>query len=223
MVSFRRMTVWGAVMACLWALGPLDSAWAKKGASQEVELTDIKSFDKVFRSAREIDRKVTSAEKEVDRSQKNLNKALGIKNDEPISKALAQLNRRADRKITVVMDGSVPKLKATDAVPKNVEDGIDAVNKMTRGFVGSIADLSGAADESKTLKKRAEAMPGNLKDEMKKDGAGWLDLILKLPKTAKTLTHNTVIIASLPGRSTRVVKDMTGVVSAVKSEFSSGR
>ncbi len=222
-MSFRTMMVWCGLWAGLCAMGPANTAWAKKGASQEVELTDIKSFDKVFRSAREIDRKVTSAEKEVDRSQKNLNKALGIKNDEPIGKALAQLNRRADRKISVVMDGSVPKLKATDAVPKNVEEGIDAVNKMTRGFVGSIADLSGAAEESKTLKKRAQAMPGNLKDEMKKDGAGWLDLIFKLPKTAKTLTHNTAVIASLPGRSTRVVKEMTEVVSAVKSEFSSGR
>jgi hypothetical protein len=219
MMALCVVAGWGGLL-----MAPSGTAWAKKNSGpQEIEMTDIKSFDKVFRSAREIDRKVTSAEKEVDRSQKNLNKALGIKNDEPIGKALAQLNKRADHKISVVMDGTVPKLKATDAVPKNVSDGIDAVNKMTRGFVGSVSDLSGAADEAKKLKTKAQKMPADLRGEMQKDGAGWIELIFKLPKTAKTLTGNTAIILSLPGRTTRVVKTMTEVVGSVKSEFSTGK
>ncbi|MFT4627087.1 MAG: hypothetical protein ACI8PZ_005768 [Myxococcota bacterium] len=228
MVAIVRASKWLMVVAVvLLALGAPGSALAKKkgkknakGKSPKVELVGIESFDKVFRQLRKLDNTVGSAEKEANKSQRNLNSALGIKNDTPVKKGLDNLKNRADGKIGVATKGGVPSLKATDAVPKNVENAINAVNVMVSSFSASLGDLGDAVQQSKELSSSVAKMPANVKDEFMKDSGSFLDLLFKLPKTIKAVGGNLKVATSLPGRSASIIGKMTNIVGAVTSTFS---
>ncbi len=219
-----RSTLMVAVL-CM-ALGAPLAAHAKKGKKDKkgkqasVELVGLKSLDETFKQLRKLDNKVSSAEKETGKSQRNLNKALGIKNDAPVKKALEDLENKAKGKIGLTMDGKKPKLQATDAVPQNVSDAIDAVNKMTSSFTKSLDDLAGAKKEAEKLAKKAQKMPASVKDEFKKDSGSFIALIFKLPKTMGAVKGNVQVALSLPGRTTKVVGQMTGILGTVTSTFS---
>ena len=228
MVSFLRASKWLMLVAMvLMALGAPGQAFAKKGKkgkkkgkTPKVELVGIESFDTVFRDLRKLDNQVGSAEKNVNKSQRNLNTALGIKNDTPLKKGLANLEKRADGKVRVATEGGVPKLKATDAVPKNIENAIDAVNVMVSSFSASLKDLSTAVKDSEQLAKKVGKMPANVKSEFSKDSGSFIAVLFKLPKTVKAVGGNLKVATSLPGRSAQVVGQMSNIVGAVTATFS---
>jgi hypothetical protein len=217
-----------AALVLLALAAPGDALAKKKGKKGKkgkdsrptVELVDISSMDGTFKQLRKLDNKVYSAEKEVDKSQRNLNKALGIKNDTPIKKGLSQLQKRADGKISVATGGKVPKLQATDAVPKNIEEAIAAVNLMSTSFSAALTDLADVPKESEKLSKQVGKFPASLKDEFTKDGGSFIDVLFKLPKVAKGVLNNVAIATSLPGRATGVVGQMTNIVGSITSTFS---
>jgi peptidoglycan hydrolase-like protein with peptidoglycan-binding domain len=216
-----------ALLAVLLLVGAPTSALAKKSKKgkndkelPKVELVGLTSVDETFKQLRKLDNKVGSAEKEVDKSQRNLNKALGIKNDTPIKKALDDLKKKADGKVNVVTDGGTPKLQAKEGVPQNVSDAVDAVNVMTAAFSKSISDLKGAEKEANKLVKTSQKMPEKVKNEFKNDSGSFLDILFKLPKTMKSVGGNIKVAGSLPGRTGKVVGKMTGIIGAITSEFS---
>ncbi len=227
--SFRSSKWFLVVAVLLLVLGAPGDALAKKKGKKgkkgkndlpDVELVGLDSLDDVFKQLRKLDKKVSSAEKEVNKSQRNLNTALGIKNDTPVKKGLAQLQKRAEGKVSIATNGNVPKLEATDAVPKNVADAIDAVNTMATSFTTALSDLGDAVKESEQLGKKVSKMPASVKDEFMKDSGGFFNLLFKLPKTVKAVNGNLKVALSLPGRTTAVVGKMTNIVGSITSTFS---
>ena len=224
--SFRSSKWFLVVAGLLLVLGAPGDALAKKkgkkgkNSSPKVELVGLQSMDGTFKQLRKLDNRVSSAEKEVNKSQRNLNTALGIKNDTPVKKGLQQLQKRAEGKVAVVTEGDVPKLKATDAVPKNIENAINAVNTMATSFVASISDLETAKKDAEKLSKKVGKMPASVKDEFKKDSGSFFDVLFKLPKTMKAVNGNVQVATSLPGRTTEVVATMTNIVGTITSTFS---
>jgi hypothetical protein len=202
-----------------------DDAWAKdkkeKGRpAQGIEPTGIQSFDRVFDRVDEIDSLLSHADAQLRTGKRNLNSALELKKGTPVADGIAELQRRAEGKLGIAMDGAVPKLTATDAVPTNVQSAVDAVNGLTSNLTASLADLQGLAPQIEGLVKDTQKLPNRLKDEFTKtNGAGLLDLLFKLPKTTKALTHDLEVTAGLTGRTTSLTGRITDILGVVQSEF----
>ena len=129
-------------------------AFAKKDKEVEyvkIKKTGIKEFDDIFMQVKDIQDVLQDVEKAINSSSKDLATALGLSADTPFSTAVADLKEKAQGKITVVQSGTVPTLAATDAVPGNVQAGMDAVNH-------GIAEVANAADGLKSLPNKMTAL-----------------------------------------------------------------
>lgn len=212
-----------AVVVATLALGGADDAWAKdkKGKKHTgIEATGIQSIDRVFDRVGEIDRLLADAESELRTGKRNLNTALELKKGTPISDGLAELQDRAEGKLGLAMDGSIPKLRTTDAVPSNVQSAVDAVNGLTANLTTSVADVQALAPEMQRLVKDAQKLPNRLREEFTKtNGAGLIDMLFKLPKASKALTQNIQVTAGLPDRSTALAARMTDILGVLQDEF----
>lgn len=201
-----------------------DDAFARKhrkGRNHDaIALTGIQSFDRVFARVGEIDRLLASAESELRTGKRNLNAALELKRGTPLTQGLAELQHRAKGKLGRAMDGRVPKLHATDAVPSNVSNAVDAVNGLAENLTASLADVQALAPEIERLVNDAQKLPDRLKAEFTRtNGAGLVDLVLKLPKTTKALTHDLEITTGLADRTTALTARMTEVLGVLNKEF----
>jgi len=213
----RRFTLLTLVIG---AMGVSQPAEAKKKRSTKIEMTRVKSFDKVFKKAKEADRKLKSAERNVRTSKQALRKALKLGKKTTYVQGLKELKVRAKGKLTVVMAGGVPVLKAKEAVPTDVMAGIEAVNTLSKSIPASLRDLKAVTAASRSMYKRAKKFPNNIRSELATKGAdGLIALIFRAPKIAKTTLKNLKIIGSMPKRATSVSKDLGQISGAIRKTF----
>lgn len=210
-----------AVLVLVGAVGLTDAEAArKKGKGKKknvnVELTGVRAFDDVFVRVREIDRRLNKAEKLLRTGRQDLNTALGLKKKSTFTQGIAELRKRADGKLAVVMKGNKPTLQATDAVPTKVQAGIDAVNRLTNNISTSMEELAGVPKEARALVQQAQVFPQRLKQELEADP---ITTLFKAPKVAKTLKGNLKVTSELPKRSTKVMGRMNDMVTVVRKEF----
>lgn len=219
----RKLLVLAVVLTGLVLSSSAFAKAKKKGKDEGIIPTGIASFDRVFDRVDAIDGRLSRSEKQVRTSKSNLNTALGLKRNAPVSTALNQLQNKAQGKVKLALDNkAVPKLQVTDAVPANVQKAVDAVNSMTTNFSTTLDELTGMAPEIDQLVKETRKMPTNLKKEFSKRNDGLLDQIIKLPKAAKALTHDIGVTKGLSGRATSLTREMNGVLGLVRSEFGGG-
>ena len=119
----------------------------------------IGEMDTTFRDAAKIQANVASIYKTITDARANLNTALGVATDAPIGTALADLQGKAAGKLKVAMDGTKPKLKASDAVPENVQKGMDATNGLVDAGAKAVADSAALVPQAKALGTTAAAFP----------------------------------------------------------------
>ncbi|MEZ4238834.1 MAG: hypothetical protein R3F59_22305 [Myxococcota bacterium] len=223
----RRLLVLAVTLVGLVLASGAQAKDAKKGKKEDtgIILTGVSSFDKVFTRVDNIDGRLTKSEKQVRTSRTNLNTALGVKRNAPVSTALTQLRNQAEGKVRLAVDDkAMPKLELTDAVPPNVQKAVDALNAMTANYSTTLTELTGLKPEIEKLVQSTRKMPANLKNEFSKDNAGLLDQVFKLPKTAKALKQDITVTKGLTGRTTALTKECTTVLGLVKNEFApSGR
>ena len=193
---------------------------AKKKRTQSIEMTGIQSFDKVFRKAREADKSLQSAERNVRKSKNALRKALKLTKKTTYVQGLKELKQRAMGKITVVMQGGVPTLKAREAVPSDVMAGINAVNTLSKSIPSSLRDMKQVTAASTAMYKRAKNFPSNIQAELASKGSdGLVAVIFKAPKIAKTTVKNLKVMRTLPKRSATVSKDLGQMSNAIRKTF----
>lgn len=213
------------VPVCLAVLLSGGSALAKgtRETPEGIELTGIKSFDKVFRKVDGIDQRLTNAERDLQSGQQQLNTSLELKRGAPFSDAIAELKERAEGKLELsVSTMSAPTLSTTDAVPSNVQRSVDALNALTLDVTSALDELSGIGPEIDALVRKTGDMPANLREEFKKDSGSLLSMLFELPKTSKTLSHDLAVTRELPGRAVAVTEEMTALLDIVHSEFRGG-
>jgi hypothetical protein len=202
------------------SVGVSHPAEAKKKRVAKIEMTGVKSFDKVFKKAREADRKLKSAERNVRKSKHALRKALKLGKRTTYVQGLKELKGRAKGKLTVVMQGGVPILKAKEAVPTDVMAGIEAVNTLSKSIPSSLRDLKAVTQASTSMYKRANRFPSNIRAELATMGAdGLVSLIFKAPKIAKTTLRNIKVIGGMPKRAATVSKDLGQISNAIRKTF----
>ncbi len=192
----------------------------KEKADSGIELTGIESFDSVFARVGEIDARLASAEAELRTGKRNLNGALELKKGTPLADGLAELQARAGNKLELtVTNRAVPKLSATDAVPTNVQQAVDAVNRLTENMTTSLTDLRSLQPEIEGLVSEVGDMPARLTQEFSGGSASLFEQLFALPKTSKALKHDIDVTLGLADRTTALTSRMTDLLGVVNTEF----
>lgn len=205
-------------LALTLAFAPAAHAKKKDDKPEEgIWEVGIQTFDRVFSDVAAIDRKLTNAQTMLSDAKTQLNTALGIKNNTPIRKGLAELQERAGGKVSLAMTGKIPTLKANEAVPSDVQKGIDAVNGLSSNLVGSIEALASTPADVKALIAKSKTFPADLQKELKEGSI--VDKIVAGPKAVKAVSHNMKVTKDLAPKSERVVSRMNAIQSTLTTEF----
>jgi len=209
----------GTLMLAMTLVGAGPALAKKKGKGKDdgIQMTGVEAFDDVFRDVRSIDRRLSNASDVLSNAKGELTTALGLKKGTPLKKAIGELNERADGKVGLAMKGKVPTLEATDAVPTDVQTGIDAVNQMNSDIITSIEDLVQVGKDLDSIMKKSKKFPNQIQKEF--EGEGLFDKIFKMPKAAKTTMHNLGVTKELPGKTERVLSRMQDIEQTVRKEF----
>ncbi|MFN7146090.1 MAG: hypothetical protein ACK4YP_20125, partial [Myxococcota bacterium] len=120
--------------------GPKNTKGAstKQDTLPKIEATGIAEFDDVFLKAKAIHDTLDAEDTKLKEARKQVSVALGVAEDQPFKTALDDLKVKANGKIKVALKGKMPRLVPTEAVPENVQVGIDAVNKLLDVGEGTI-------------------------------------------------------------------------------------
>jgi predicted HAD superfamily Cof-like phosphohydrolase len=184
---------------------------AKEAPLPKIEATGIAEFDAVFMKAKTIHDTLDAEDKQLVEARKQVSIALGVAEDQPLKTAFDELKKRANGKLKVALKGKMPRLEATDAIPENVQTGIDAVNKLLDAGEHAIDTGTQLVPEAKALADACVAFPGQLA------GMG-LDP-MKLMESSKKVGNNVKATGATPDRVDRLVKTSEGVFTDVKSTF----
>ena len=219
---FRKI----AALVATLALGTLLMSDAHAGKEPEkgkaevptIEMTGLEAFDAVFTEFKNIDDKVANAESAMKTAKRKLNEALALEKGTPLKDGIADLKAKSEGKVKVAMKGKQPTLEASDAVPENVANAIQAVNEMTEQLTISIDELASVPEDIKRLTEASAAFPSTIKDELTKSGAK----ITAAPKILKTLKGNIAATSQLPDRSGKVAGRAGSMVMMVADTFPGG-
>jgi len=182
----------------------------------EMTMLGIADVDNVFQQAVEPLQIVREARTAVDNVSKNLGTALGLTAGTPISDALNDLKGKAEGKINVAIgEGGMPTLAAGDAVPANVQAGIDAVNSSMREISALVPKLASLPDQFKQVATSAAAInPQSLISSGVKP--------LEAPKLMKTIGANLKVLSNAPAEITGLMKSIDDLKSSLSSTFAGG-
>lgn len=216
-------SLFGFFAASLFALSLSGSSLAggkDKGAEPkypEIKLVSISQFDGVLGDAKGIHDSLAAMETKLQNANKSLAATLKLPETTSVEDSLAELKKRANNKINVGLEkGRVPKLTASDAVPSDVSEGIDAVNKMMDDMAASLEQAEAMPPKVAELITAAKAFPGQINaDLLKQNNLAPTDL----PKVTKTLGADVKAIEATPERIKGVTDQTMGMFSKVQSAF----
>lgn len=194
------------------------SAKDKEGAPKypTIEMTGVKEFDGVFEKGKNIHDTLATAENKLTEANKNLATTLGVPETTSIDEMLGELKKKANNKITVAMEGGKPKIKASDAVPEDVQKGIDAVNQMVDDLQASLDAMKDLPPQVQELITSAKGFPSQLKPELLTAN----NLTAKeMPKVAKTMNSDIKAIVATPDRIKGVTDASLNIFQQIQAAF----
>jgi len=208
-----------AVVAALAVTAP-GPAMAKKNKKKKkqavhVQLTGVKSLDKVFKPLKKIDQKVTKAQKQRRKGKAAINSALGLKQGTSLPAAMAHLKKEAKGKVKVKMKGGTPTLHASDALPPNIKEGIEAVNVLLKSYPTAVKELAGVPKQATKLVKEAKALPQTLKSELTSNPTQAITIV----RNIGVVKDNIKVASQLPKRATKVTKGLNKDLKIMVTAF----
>jgi len=216
----RRWLV-SALAAAVLCMGLISgTAHAKKSQIKKIEKTGIKAFDKIFDKAKKLDNKIRSANRKVRKSKGDLVKALGLSKGSTYTDAIRALHEKGKKHIQMVKSGTMPSLKASDAAPAEIKDGVKAVNSLLENIPSAINDLKGAATASQGLTAEAMKFPVRIHSELLSKGtSGMIATIFKGPKITRAVLSNLKTMKSIPVRAASTTKNLGEISNTVVNSF----
>lgn len=177
----------------------------------QIVMTGISEFDGVFGKAKGIQDKLTAETTSLKTARTNVNNALEVATDAPLETALAELMKKAEKKVGVAMEGRMPKLKAADAVPDNVQKGIDAVNGLVSAADSSITTVTGLKTDAVALAEECKAFPGKLPSLVKNP--------MEVMSKSKVLGDDVKATGALGDRLQLLIDEAGKILTDVQSAF----
>lgn len=203
-VSLFALTLSGGVMA------------KDKEGYPEIKLVKIQQFDPTLSDAKSIHDSLFVMETKLKDANKGLAKTLNLPETTSVDECLTELKKRANGKVRVAMKGRVPKLEPSDAIPSDVQAGIDAVNGMMDDLEAGLTQVEAMPPKVNELIGSAKSFPGQLNADLIKQN----NLApTELPKIAKTLGADVKAIEATPERIKGVTDQTMNLFSKVQSTF----
>ncbi|MEL6348769.1 MAG: hypothetical protein AAFV53_37035 [Myxococcota bacterium] len=203
------------------ALGGVHDAAAKnkKKSQSTIRNVGIQSFDRVFKEARTIDRKITDGQRRRRSGRQRVTSAMNMKRKTSFSSALRELNSRAQGKVKVATGGGRPQLRAADAVPSNVQRALGAVNTAVDDYKTLLTNLVGIPGDARRMVQRAKQLDvAQLTNEMSQLSV--LNLGDRLTQVRR-FRNNIQAIGQMPKKADRLIQGLRSDVKAVSSVFPS--
>ena len=209
------MLIAGFATASALALPADAEAKKSKKSKPTVKLTGVKSLDKVFKPLKKLDKSITKAQKARRTGAASINTALGLKKGTSLSAAMKHLQQEAKGKVKVTMQGGSPQLKATDALPTNIADGIEATNVVVSSYVTAISELAYAPKQAMKLINQAQKLPDQLKQELTSNPTEAITIL----RNIGVVKDNIKVAAGLPKRAAKVTKNLNKDMSLIVAGF----
>lgn len=176
-----------------------------------IVLTGITQFDGVFGQGKDIQDKVIAQTTTLQTARANVNTALGVATDAPLATALGDLSTKAEKKITVAMNGTMPKLTPDAALPDNVKAGVDSVNGLIDAGKATVDTCLGLKKDAEQLVAASAAFPAQLPSLVTNP--------LEVAKKLKTVNDAIKGVVALPKRIDAMVAEVDGIVKDIQAVF----
>lgn len=186
------------------AAGATDEA----GKYPKIGMTGIAQFDEVFTPAKEIQDTLDSQKKDVTDARTRLNTALGVATDTPFKTAIADLSAKAEHKVKVVMKGKTPVLEPSQAVPDNVQAGLDAVNKLMEACERTVSSGQDLTTRAQDLITKASAFPGQVPQVVTGDPVAAAKALKQVNANVKAMGTTPERIKMLGAEALAMMKDV---------------
>ncbi len=213
---FRRSLAIAALAAAIAlpsaALAGKKESTTTAATQPEIQMLGVQAFDGVLGSAKGIQDKIKTQTTTMSTARANVATALGVATDAPFKTAVDDLKAKAGDKISVAMEGTMPKLKAADGIPDNAKAGIDAVNGLVDAGKTTIDTCIALKTEITGLISQAQAFPAQLPSVLKSNP-------LDIPKKSKILADDIKIMGDTPKMLDDMVKEAEGIFNDVKAVF----
>lgn len=208
----------GATVLATAAVALISPAMAGKApatfqADPKIMVCGIAEFDSVFNDAAKIQQNVADIYKTITTARANLNTALGVATDAPVATALKDLQGKAAGKLKVAMEGTMPKLKASDAVPDNVQKGLDATNGLVDAGEKAVSDSKALVPQAQALGTSAAGFPMKLPGML---GSLTGDQVKTAPKI---VGDNGKAIKLIPTNIQVIADEVAGIFNDIKTVF----
>lgn len=208
-------------LLALWLVAPQPAAAGKGGKEKsdndwaEIEHVGIPSMDQVFARVKEMQSSITTVESSLQRADREVGTALGLPEGTPLADAIADLEQRAQGKLDVVVEGGTPKLVASEAVPGNVQEAIDALNGFTADMEQSVTALQEIPSQAQAIVPDVQALPAKLPSEAKDLGAK----LTEIPKMLSAVKNNVDATLQTPARAEAALSELSTVLNTITSSF----
>lgn len=212
--SLRRLAVFGGLALALSAgcakTGQANSSASNDGIENSIKLTGVSELDSVFQEAAEIDTILDDCRRSLKTGRVNLAKALELPEGTPLEDSLTELKQRAKGKLKVAQKNGKVSITASDAVPGNVQEGLDALQDMLDGYAASLDALASLPDQVQSLSKESSALVKKLEDPSSLGLSA-----TEIPGIAKKSNKNLKMISNMPNRVDKLTGELTRNTSLV--------
>jgi hypothetical protein len=198
--------------------GKKDASADAAGAEEKITIqkTGLASMDQFFGQVEGLLGRLDAAQANLQKGTDNLNIALGLASGTPLADAFTDLQTKAQKKVAVALDGRMPRLKATDAVPDDVQKGIDAVNALVEADLAAADACQQVIAEAQPLAQQAPGMVARVPGDAKAAGLK----VTEIPAVTRKVKHNVDVTVGLPGEAQTTLTAATANVDLVSASFS---
>ncbi len=193
------------------ALAGKPPAGAKEEKIPRITMSGVSALDGVYGEGRDIQIKLDGEHKHIKEARENLNTALAVATDAPVRTALDSLKQAANGKLKIVLAGRVPHLQPSEAVPENVQKGVDAVNGLSDAGDKAATTAVGLKGDAARLIEACKDFPGKLPSLVSNP--------MELPKVSKITADNVKAIGDFPKYIDRIATDVDNIFKDVGAVF----
>lgn len=178
-----------------------------------LETTGVADIDAFFAKAQAPVDTLTNTRLSIDKINTDLATSLGLAEGTPFADAIADLQSKADGKISMAMDGDKPTLSAEDGVPENVQTSVDAMNSGMDELMKVAADLPELPDQFQALIEEGKTFA----DVSKLTSMGVKPL--QAPKVAKVVGNNMKALGGAPDEAKMLIESLDGMKTTLTDTF----
>jgi len=191
---------------------------AEESEALTIEETGVASFDDFFGKVGDLMDKLNEATTGINTANANLTAALNLTDGTPLADALADLKAKAEGKIKIAMNGTMPELSVADGTPEDVTAGIAAVNGLVEGMGNAVKALKHVVTEAPKLVTEAKTLPAKVAEEANAGNIKPTEVL----KVTKKVKNNVKATAALPGAAKNLTESCTATIKTVADAFGGG-